>query len=482
MFWLAAWFPNLGLEVFEPNLNGRRQASPAVLVEARKIQAANQAAREAGVSPGSSLATAYSIAAGLRPHTRDETQETDRLKLLAELAYYRFSPRVCIQPPDTLLLEIRGSLKLFGGVQAITQCIQKFLQEYGHAAQLGVGHTSRAALTLAKAGVLLPLANALSSQDLKRQAMQSLKSVDLDCAGLHPRTIERLNNMGIFKIGALLALPRNELGQRFQKELTQCLEQLTGELPEIPVFEIPNPLFHSKTHLLEPIHSKGGLEFPMHRLVAQLVRWLQSQGQGVIRMRWTFRPFSGEAKQMATEFSFPRTDSKTMLALSRMALENAELPQEIMSVELEALEIGPLKNMPDRDLFGNLQTRSSDSLDLLDRLVARIGNHAVQRLRCEDDHRPEAAIAKATATRHFNTPQEGVTIDFARGKRPLWLLDPPKPANPRHFQFLSGPERIQNVWGDPKVKRDYFIALHDKGSCRWLFHSSEGWFQHGYFS
>ena len=481
MLWLAAWLPNLGLELFEPNPNSK-QAPPTVLVEAQKIRIANQVACEAGVLLGSSLATAHSIAVGLRHHSRDETQEADRLKFLAELAYYRFSSRICIQPPDALLLEIFGSLKLFGGAQAITQRIRKFFQEYGHAVQLGIGHTSRTALTLAKAGVSFPFSDVLSPQDLKRQAMQSLESVDLGYTGLQFHTIERLNNMGIFKVGSLLALPRNELGQRFQKELTQCLEQLTGELPEIPVFETPNPLFHSESHLLEPIQNKGGLEFFMHRLIANLVHWLQIRCQGVVRMRWTFHPFEGEGKQVATGFSLPRNDSKTMLALSQMTLENAELPQEIMSVELEVMEIGPLVNTRDRDLFGNLQTRLPEPFDLLDKLIARMGNHAVQWLQCKDDHRPEAATVTATTAQHFNALQKDATITFTSGKRPLWLLDPPKPANPRHFQFLSGPERIQGTWDDQKVKRDYFIALHDKGSCCWLFHSSEGWFQHGYFS
>ena len=481
MLWLAAWMPDLGLELFEPDPN-REQAPPAVLVDKRKVRIANRSAREAGVLFGSSLATAHSIAAELQYHTRSEDREEKRLRLLAELVHYRFSPRVCIQRPDALLLEIRGSLELLGGMDAITGRVQEFFKEQGHGIRLGVGHTSRTALTLAKTGTGPPPADDLSPEALRDWAMQALHEAALEHAGLHPGTVERLHNMGIFKIGALIGMPRNELGKRFQKELNQCLEQLTGEIPETPAFESPLQAFRSTTHLLEPVQTRNGLEHPMRHLIGELERWLHARCRGVVRIRWTFRPFSGEGSQVLTGFALPRNDSKTLCALSRMALETAELPPEIMSIELEALETGPVDATRNRDLFGNLQASLPDPSDLLDRLAARMGEHTVRWLHCNDDHRPEAAALSVSTAKHFRTARKEKPVVFAPGKRPLWLLDPPKSVTLRQFRLLSGPERIQGTWGDQQVNRDYFIALHESGSCCWLFQNSKGWFQHGYFS
>ena len=56
----------------------------------------------------------------------DLTGERRRQKMLERLAVdaYRFTPRVSLVPPDGLLLEVKGSLHLFGGWEGLRSSVE----------------------------------------------------------------------------------------------------------------------------------------------------------------------------------------------------------------------------------------------------------------------------------------------------------------------------------------------------------------------
>jgi hypothetical protein len=64
------------------------------------------------------LATALGLLPGLAIFERDEKRERQTLESLACWAG-QFTPTISLVPPDTLLLEIGGCLRLFGGAEAI---------------------------------------------------------------------------------------------------------------------------------------------------------------------------------------------------------------------------------------------------------------------------------------------------------------------------------------------------------------------------
>ena len=81
------------------------------------------------------------------------------------------------------------------------------------------------------------------------------------------------------------------------------------------------------------------------------------------------------------------------------------------------------------------------------------------------DHRPERASA------HADSPQ--AIESRATPPRPLWLLDPPRPA-PADLTLIQGPERIETGWWDgASVRRDYFRALDTQGRQLWVYRRLE---------
>jgi len=68
----------------------------------------------------------------------------------------QFTPKVALEPPDGLLIEVEGSLRYFGGEHALVGALETGLAEMQIAAALATAPTPRAALWRAR-GANLPL-------------------------------------------------------------------------------------------------------------------------------------------------------------------------------------------------------------------------------------------------------------------------------------------------------------------------------------
>jgi len=495
--WYGAHLPHLGLEIFErrypasPDERGR----PTVLMDGKGVSLMNIPARAAGIVPGSTLATARSIAADLRHFNRDLDEERRRLRLLAEAAY-QYSPRVGMPAEDCLVLDAGASLKLFGGAEALAGGLLALLRRLGHAARIAAAPTPAAAIVLARAGV----PNVASTN----RSLDALRAAPLECAGdeIEARDIERLANMGIFQFGQLLDLPRDELGKRFGPALQNYLARIAGDTPDPVRAIVPREKFSSSLHLIESISDKEALLFPMRRLVSELATWLRAKQLGVRILTWRFEPLGGGGKdgandcELAAKFADPRLDAEGILAVSKLALEGAEVPEEVMSVCLNVSVAEPVR--PDQvgpaDLFGAKQASEALPMELVDLIAARLGRNALQGLALSDDHRPEFAWTPRSPSAKRGTLPEG-----SFHPRPLWLFEPPRPIDISHFQRLSGPERIESGWWGETVARDYFIAVHRSGAQCWVYvnrqpgagetrqsedgqNAQRAWFLHGYFA
>ena len=114
MLWLALLLPALPLQLAERALPC---IGPLAIVEGPPqrlvVIHCNAAAQAAGVTPGMKLAAAQALARELIALERNAEREQAALAELAGWAY-QFSSHVVLQP-DGLLLEVGGSVRLFGG-------------------------------------------------------------------------------------------------------------------------------------------------------------------------------------------------------------------------------------------------------------------------------------------------------------------------------------------------------------------------------
>ena len=480
MIYVGAHFPKLGLEVFQAMLPDTSQ--PVVLVDTQRIVQLNAAAKEAGIIVNSNLATAYSLAPELVHFVRDPEKEQQQLRRLVT-TLYQFSPAVSIGDASTLIVEVRGSLRLFRGLERLLEQLHERLRQRHHVVHLGVGHTPKAAIAIAKAQLPCAVKPYPTTQELCGATEQQLTRVALCHSELPAKAVERLHNMGIRSLGELLTLPKRELNTRLDNEVMTYLRQLAGSTPDILPWEEPVEQFSAQRHLLEPIRSKGELRFPMTDLLAEFRDWLDAKYQGAREIRWLFAPAMEPALDLVLRFAAPQVNQAEMLALTELRLETLDLPEDIMSVELVATQVQSqaAANVGARDMFGTPEPAAWMPHKLLDRLTTRLGKDALRVVATVDAHQPEQSLQLRPLVSEKRSSKTSAQPRSIQG-RPLWLCETPHRVHRKHLELLTPAERLQGGWWQQPYARDYYVARHESGTVCWVYCEHEQWFQHGYFA
>lgn len=477
MLWLALQFPHLGLEVWDQGRAAAEGAArPTVLIEQNRIVLCDESARMAGIQPGASLATAHSIASALVHFQRDAARERSRLMFLGQ-ALYRFSAQVSLEAPDALLLEVGGSRALFGDPAGLARQASTLCHSLGHETRWQLAATPGAALAMATSGA---------------KRLEEVPLADARLPDAH-RHLERLANMGLNSLGALLELPDAELGRRFGKALVGHLARLVGREPEPRRFIEPASLFDQSIHLLEPLKDREMLladRGPMQHLLVDLEHWLISRQLGAEQLTWSFSSHAGDDR-VVVPVSFARAlqSHKAFLNVIRLRFERVSLPEEVLTIRLEAHRLQPWLG-GSHSLFRQLVTQqtdgeltNTDANELIDQLRARLGSGACSRIRSIDQHAPESAWRTVSASVTGHPAAAGAAAASIRpSDRPLWLFDPPLPTERNHLELLRGPERIQTAWWQQAIWRDYYVADLKTGARCWAFVDARNqWYLHGYF-
>src|SRR5262245_30352487 len=149
--WLAIRLPNLAFDALQ--IDASQDAS--VVVEPRHGQiyviAASRRARLCGIKPGCKLNSARALAASLRVFERSPRREQASLEALAAWAH-AVTPKVGIEPPEPLLLEVSGSIRLFHSLAAIKHEVDNEVEKRHESWRLCTAPTPLAALWLVRGG------------------------------------------------------------------------------------------------------------------------------------------------------------------------------------------------------------------------------------------------------------------------------------------------------------------------------------------
>lgn len=477
MLWFGVHLPYLALEVFE-RAEMSEYSGPAVVTDAQRICLVNEHAQVSGIQLNASLSTARSLVPNVIHHARDRDAESRHLQQLV-IAAYEFTPFVSVATENELLLEMAGSLKLFNGVDQAQRRVQRRLRRLGHRANIGIAHTPRASLAFAKSQTEASWPDFPSTEDAKGITLGGLRKTSLAHLELTSRDRERFVNMGMHFMGDLMDIPSHELLKRFGPELTVYLSQLTGDRLDPWLAEQPVESFSEGVHLIESARGKDEVLEPMEHLADRLSNWLERLNLGVRRLRWGVYTFEGDGATFEVGFEHPRQDVDDIMTITRLRMESVDLPNEAMTVSLDALRTDSKSRQwaVEHDLFGSVAHKTPPR-DLLDRLTARLGAESLQQFSILDDHRPEFAWMPAD--------DDGIKVASAsvleRGRRPLWLLEPPKPVRLEQLKIVCGPERIQYGWWDIEMHRDYYVARDRDEALCWCYRDARGWFLHGYFA
>lgn len=419
------------------------------------------------------VSAALALAPQLRDRQRDPAGETENLLgLAAWLA--QFTPCVSIEFPETLVMEISGSLKLFGGLGNILDRLRTGLADLGFHASLAGAPTARAASWLARTGE----GRFVSGGEALKAALEPLPAALLQ----GPQEMhDGLSAIGVSTLGGLLALPREGVARRFGQRLLDDLDRALGRLADPRSFFTPPPRFHAAIELPAEVTQAQALLFAGSRLLAQLSGFLAARSGGVQRFAFRFFHREGPPTEMDIGLVAASRDMGHFTLLLRERLGNLSLREPVCSIALDADSIAALAGS-NPSLIAEDRTAPGDWRKLIEQLRARLGEPAVHALAMAPEHRPEYAH------RIVEPGTRQLKLDF--GERPFWLLEAPR-ALPEvqsvpHYQgpltLLAGPERIESGWWDGEdATRDYFIARTADDALVWVYRD-RGWYLHGIFS
>ena len=166
------------------------------------------------------------------------------------------------------------------------------------------------------------------------------------------------------------------MAQRFGKELGFYLDKLEGKRREPRNAIQPSATFQRKLHLLQPITNKQHLlKGPMAKLALELQQWLIGHQQGCEKLTWRFVEHSTNASTLYVRFTQGRQLQSELLSVSHLQLEQATLPADVLSVELNLIASAPW-SAQSKDLFSANQGANNNGQnigELVDTLSARLG-------------------------------------------------------------------------------------------------------------
>jgi protein ImuB len=366
----------------------------------------------------------------------------------------QFTPRVSLEPPQALLLEVQGSLRLFGGMDALGKAIAAGLEAMDVSAALATAATPRAALWLA------------------RGRTGTLDEAPLEAA-CDDEALAFLKSIGLHTVGDLSRLPREGLAHRCGRKLLDDLDRALGAAPEPRVYFEPPPRFRAGLELPAHVAHAEGLLFAAKRLLIQLEGLLKARQAAIRQFVLVLVDEEGESN-LEVRLASPASEAARMAELLREKLARTRLERPVQAIRVQARDFVPVQART-AGMFGDALAEAEDWARLVERLRARLGHQAVCGLATHPDHRPEHAWRRVE-------PGEWDPHEYRQpGPRPLWLVEP-RPLAEASFELVAGPERIESGWWDgDEAQRDYFIA-RSNGSLLWVYRESGAWFLHGYFA
>jgi protein ImuB len=416
--------------------------------------------------------------AAVFPELADDEQAAGKLQKLC-LHAQSFTSFVSIEPPNALLLEIKGSVKLFGSLETLHADIDACWERLALRAHSATAPSTLAALWLARA------AKQMSGSPIRIEdpgvLPGRLAKLPLACTSWNIEWLQTLRDMGVTSVGELLRLPRAGLARRLSPVVVQELDIALARQPAPRRTFVPRERFRERCDFETEIENVAYLEKALEPLIERCARFLRQRQAGVQTLLLRLRHRQGTATRVRLGLASITSERRRLTDVLCQKLTRLELKAPVRGMELIS---GSLRGLSasSLDVFAGMTGGGSrDSApQLVERLRARLGEEAVYGVCLIAEHRPEAAWRRV---HELDVRIADSGIINADMPRPVWLLD--APVSMPKPEILQGPERIESGWWDGKgVARDYYVARQLHGSKLWVFQErkSKRWYLHGVFA
>jgi protein ImuB len=507
---LCVWSPSWAIANWKRRNPGVSPSEALALVMAergaRRLYAVGEGAAAQGLFVGQKATDAAALVPELVLADADPVADAAALTVLADWCA-RFSPAVALDPPDGLFLDIAGVAHLWGGERAMAADLIARLDRGGIPVRAAIAGGPGAAWALAHFGP----AGSIVPPGLEAERLFALPTAALRLEASEAAQIARL---GLSTIGALAALPRDQLTRRFGPRVVLRLDQALGRAQEALCYRRPpNPWF-ARLAFAEPISAPEDLARAAAGIAGRLCARLEAEGQGARGFELCYHRLDAVVQRLSIGLALPGRQALVLARLFTPKLETVDPGFGIEVVTLAAEGVEPI---------GARQGRLDENSDILpeegvaplvDRLTNRLGEAAVWRAEAWPSHDPERAVRRRpplSAPAPSSVPLQG-GWDPER-PRPLRLFRRPEPIEavalvpddppvsfrwrgvPHRVRRAEGPERLAEEWwrhpfdeADPGRARDYYRVEDEAGGRFWVFRDGlyqagvqPRWWLHGLF-
>jgi len=477
-----------------------------------RIMAINTDAARSGIMVDQSLADARAICPTLNVQDHDPAGDLRDLEKLACWCI-RYSPWVATDAPDGIIIDITGASHLMGGEDKLAEDLRHRLAGFGLKARIGIAKTMGAAWAVSHFGA------APVSIVKDGDTTTALARLPIAALRVWTDTSDRLGQVGLKNIGALIGKPRAPLAARYGEALIHRLDQALGHRDESLAAIAPPPDYRTSSAFPEPLLLQEQIQECLIDLAAPMARLLEEKGYGARGFSLSIYRVDGDVRTF-----FVRTSALTHRADIMVRLIGEKLAAmaddydpgcgfELVVLNAHDTEIITARQQ-ELDHRPGMGERSAFDM-LIDRYGNRLGFENVGRFVPYESHIPERSERLISVTDAQTTPNwPEFTRHLQQGHmsgRPIALLPRPEQiaaiaevpdGAPVLFDWrrvshrvvkAEGPERIAPEWWGRRSQeveptRDYFRIEDMDGYRFWIFRlglyerlEKPSWYMHGLF-
>ena len=397
----------------------------------------------------------------------------------------RFTPHVA-WVDGVLLLEVSGTLRLWGGRHAL---LRRIHEENPFPTLASQAHGATSLIAMAR----------LCAPGVARAADLPLHA--LSAARAH---LPLLSQLGCHTWGDAAALPRAGLARRCGPGLGQALDVAFGRAPDLYPWATLPERFAQRLELPARVDDAPALLWAANRLLAGLQPWLQTRQLGVlaVELRWRLdaRRLNGQAlpptQALVVRTAQPVQRMEHLRRLLAEHLARTALQAPAVDLSLRALHTAPWR-AESRSLLPDERRQGEPLHVFAERAAARLGLDNVRRAVPRADHRPECQQVWQPAEDRPPATPDALPARWPDALAPTWLLPEPQPlavrgGQPQHhgaaLRLLTAPRRIEAGWWDAAAARDYFVAQGAAAELLWVYRErattqqpGARWFLHGLY-
>ena len=366
----------------------------------------------------------------------------------------QFTPRVSLEPPQELLLEVEGSLRLFGGLGDCGRSCARGWRSWAY-----------------------PFAWRRRRPRARRCGARAAKAKPLEALPVgvtRLRSAEFFRSIGIATLGEIAAAAARRPGAALRRARAATSSTArSARCPSRARSSSPPARFAAQLELPAEVAHAEGLLFAARRLLVQLEGLLAARQAGIRAFRLQF--WHVEPPTLSTSAWLRPAASGAYCATAARAAGRAGSGKPVEAIRARGGRFRAAAGRQRRHVRRCAPPRPKagrGSSSGCARASATTRCTASPRSPITAPSTPGGASSRANGIRASSARRGRARVAAGTGK----LME-------GEFTPLAGPERIESGWWDgDEAKRDYFVARLPNASLAWVYREAGEWYLHGLFA